>query len=473
MRRRHPETDEELDTEAEAAAPAAGDLGSILMGAQAGAGNAALAGLLERVERGDAPAEELLPGAERELRGAADRATGAALQQRLAAARVNPFAGRVESGLAAFERRLVDAREYGWLGTDASVLSAELDTLELSLRRAEEEEEAVQALGAVDLRRRPLSERTKKAIMERTAITKPGMLLYAPEDFQELQELDAQLTELQKRLADNQIAVTTARGSLGGLSEVSTAYARSAAANLAEDARKAGVLLDELEVRLKAISERHARANAEDRDKLDQLMEGLEARLLREPRLAMAGGSSRQEIDYLVKAAWLEQHEATQQLAKDEVWHLVTGFSASESRLCTFDLPERMDRWRIHFSLDYAVMQAVDVACSDQDVRDALLGATAGVQSRSHATAEVLGQSDPRNPRYFYNTSRVTPHRDLWGTREGKAAKRNWGANERKLIEAFDSKADELVKLVHDVLEQRKELKAVVVKVGESLSWAE
>jgi hypothetical protein len=28
------------------------------------------------------------------------------------------------------------------------------------------------------------------------------------------------------------------------------------------------------------------------------------------------------------------------------------------------------------------------------------------------------------------------------------------------------------VKLVHDVLEERKELKAVVVKVGESLQWA-
>ena len=44
----------------------------------------------------------------------------------------------------------------------------------------------------------------------------------------------------------------------------------------------------------------------------------------------MADGSSRQEIDYLIKKAWLEQHDQTQLLAKDEVWQLVAGFSPDE-----------------------------------------------------------------------------------------------------------------------------------------------
>ena len=72
---------------------------------------------------------------------------------------------------------------------DAAVLGSELAELEDKLGRAEAEEEALAALAAVDLRRRPLSERVKKAIMERTAITKPGMALYAPEDLEALMEL--------------------------------------------------------------------------------------------------------------------------------------------------------------------------------------------------------------------------------------------------------------------------------------------
>jgi hypothetical protein len=479
MRRRTGDKDEELADELQELAPAAGDLGAILLGVQEGAGNAALAGLMADVSSGDAPATALLPGHEddeqlsaRERRGQADRATHAALRQRLIAAKVSPFANRLESELGSFERRLNDAREYGWIGTDAGVLSAELDELEESLLRAEGEEEALHALAAVDLKRRPLSERVRKAITERVAIAKPGMLLYAPEDFEQLQQLEDKLGELQKRLSDNAIAVVTARGSLGSLSDVSTGYAKTAAAKQAEDVQKAGIVLDELELKLKEVSDRHARANVEDREKLNRLMDGLEPRLRREPHNAIASGAGKQEIDYLIKKAWLEQHEATQRLAKDEVWQLVAGFPPSEGRVCYFDLPQRMGAWRLHFSLDYGVMRAVDVECSDQDIKDALLGGGAAVVMRSHATAEVLGRSDDRNPRYYYNAGRVTPRKEFWATREGKAAKRNWGANQRRLIEAFDAKADELAKTVRDVLDERKELKAVVVKVGETLKWA-
>ena len=483
-RSRTGEKDEDLADELDdLAAAAGGDLGSILMSVQEGAGNAALAGLMEQVETGEAPATALLPGngrkngaaedelSERERQGMADRAAHGALKQRLISAKVSPFAKRIQGELTSFERRLEDAREYGWLGTDAAVLSSELDGLEEKLVRAEGEEEATRALAAVDFKRQPLSERVKKAITERLAITKPGMALYAPEDFEALVELEDKLAELHKRFGDNAIAVTTARGSLGNLSEVSTGYAKGAAVTLAEDVQKGGVLLDELEAALHEISERHARANAEDREKLNKLMDGLEPRLRKEPHKAMAGGASKQEIDYLLKKAWLEQHEATQKLAKDEVWTLVAGFPPTEGKVAYFDLPQRMGDWRIHFTLDYGVMKAVDVGCSEQDIRDALLGATAGVVLRSHATAEVLGRSDDRNPHYYYNAGRVTPRREFWETPEGKRAKRNWSANQGKLMDAFDVKADELVKIVREVLEERKELKAVVVKAGETLKW--
>lgn len=478
MRRRTGETEEELEKDAEERAPASGDLGAVLMGVQDSAGNAALAGLLAQVESGAVPAESLLPGgapdkdAERERRGIQERATHLALSQRLTNAKTHPRALRIEGELSAFERRLRDAREYGWLGMDAAALGAEMAELEDKLARAEAEEEALAALSGVDLRRKPLSERTKKAILERTAVAKPGMALYAPEDLEALMELHEELAELQKRLIDNGIAVTTSRASLGNLSAATTDYAKSAAANLADDAEKTAVKLTELELKLAEITDRHARANAEDRDRLTQLMDGLEPRLRREPRLAMADGSSRQEIDYLIKRAWLEQHEQTQQLAKDEVWELVSGFSPAEGRAAYFDLPEKMGEWRIHLSLDYGVMKAVDVECSESDIRDAIMGANAGVVMRSHATAEVLGRNDHRNPHYYYGTGRVTPKKDFWGTREGKAAKRNWHAYESELIDAFDTKADELVKAVAEVLEQRRELKAIVVKVGESLQWA-
>jgi hypothetical protein len=127
----------------------------------------------------------------------------------------------------------------------------------------------------------------------------------------------------------------------------------------------------------------------------------------------------------------------------------------------------------MHFSLDYGAMKAVDVGDSEQDIRDKLFGASAAVVMRSHVTAEVLGRSDDRNPRFYYNAGRVTPKREFWETREGKSARRNWGANQHKMIDAFNVRAAELVKIVDEVLEQRKELKAVVVKVDESLKWAE
>jgi hypothetical protein len=471
--------DDELAEEVEELETETGDLGAVLMGAQQGGGNAALATLMAQVEAGDVPATALLPGqseqdklSERERQGIQDRATHGALMRRLLAARASQFSIRIEGELTSFERRLNDAREYGWLGTDAAVLHSELEGLEQKLVRAEAEEEALQALAAVDLKRGPMLERAKKAVLERTAIAKPGMALYAPEDLETLLELDERLTELRKRYADNAIAVVTARGALGSLSETSTAYAKNEAVKYAEDVEKAGLLLAEIEKELADVADRHARANVEDREKLNKLMEGLEPRYRKEPRLAMAGGAGKQEIDYLIKKAWLEQHEATQQLNKDEVWQLVAGFPPGEGQVAYMDLPQRMGGWRIHFSLDYGVMRAVDVDCSEQDIRDALFGGGAGVVFRSHATAEVLGRSDDRNPRYYYNAGKVTPKRDFWETREGKTARRNWSANQSRLIEAFDGKADELVKIVYDVLVKRQELKALVTKVGDTLVWA-
>jgi hypothetical protein len=482
MKTREDEADEEAGRKPDAAAQTAEqDLGTMLLTMQGGAGNAAVADLLQEIEAGQKPATDLIPGpssqedkdAERELKGAADRATAAMLQQRLSAAKSSAFAPRIAAELASFERRLKDAREYGWIGTDAAVLSAELEDLEHKLGRAEREQEASAGLAAVDLRRKPLSERVKKAVMESTAITKPGMLLYAPEDFETLGEIQDQLGELQKALIDNRTQLDASRVSLGGMSDAATAYAKSATAKLSDQVEKLSVKLEETEAALAEVTDRHSRANAEDREKLNQLMGGLEPRLRKAPRDAMAGGASRQEIDYLIKKAWLEQHELTQKLAKDEMWQLVTGFSPDEGKVCYFDVPARMDRWRIHFSLDYGVMRAVDVTATDSDIRDALLGGSSPPFLRSHATAEVLGRDDDRNPRYYYGTGSVSLKKDFLATAEGKVVRRDRKANENRLRDAFDDKAVELVKIIHDVLEQRKELKSVVVKVGETLQWAD
>ena len=478
MRRRTGELEDEQEQEGEERPPAAGDLGAVLMGVQDSAGNAALAELVAQVEAGEVPPEALLPGGteekdtERERKGIQERATHMALSQRLAKAKAHARAARIEGELSAFERRLRDAREYGWLGMDAAALGAEMSELEDKLARAEAEEEALTALSSVDIRRKPLTERVKKAILERTAITKPGMALYAPEDLEDLLEIGEELKEVQKALTENELAVVISRQTLGQLSAVTTAFASTAAANLAEAVEKTAIKLAEIELKLSEITERHARANVEDRERLNQLMEGLEPRLRREPRLAMASGASTKEIDYLIKKAWFEQHEQTQRLAKDEVWQLVAGFSPNEGRVAYFDLPERMGEFRIHLSLDYGVMQAVDVECSESDIRDAIMGGRAAVVLRSHATAEVLGRADDRNPRYYYGTGRVTPKRDFWSTREGKALKHNWRSLERELIDAFDTKVDEFVALIAEVIEQRRELKAAVVKVGEALEWA-
>ena len=169
MRRRTGEVDEETQEEVEQRAPAEGDLGAILMGVQDSAGNAALAGLMAQVESGAVPAESLLPGGapdqdgDRERRGIQERATHLALSQRLTNAKGHPRAPRIEGELTAFERRLRDAREYGWLGMDAAALGAEMAELEDKLGRAEAEEEALTALAGVDFRRKPLSERLTAA----------------------------------------------------------------------------------------------------------------------------------------------------------------------------------------------------------------------------------------------------------------------------------------------------------------------
>ena len=471
MRRRNGDTDEELEEGSEELAPGAnGDLGSLLLGVQEGAGNAALASMLGQIEAGEQPAEALLPG---QAPPPLHEREGAALGHRLGAAKANPFAFRVGGDLAVFERRLAEATASGWAGTDPDVLSAELEEIEDKLGRAQREEEAVGALAAVDRRRAPLSERTKKAIMERTALSKPGMIVYAPEDFAELFELHEQLMELQRALIENGATVTTAAGELGMLSDVTTEYVRGLAANLIEELGKAEVQLGEYELVLKEVSGRHAVANAEDRERLNQMMSGLEPRLQRDPTLALDEGASRQEIDYLIKKAWLEQHEATQKLAKEELWQLVTGFSSEEGPTSYFDLPWRMDRWRMHLALDFGVMEALDVESSDSEIRDALFGGHASPDKRAYVAAEVLGRDDDRNPRFFYGTSRITPKKDFWATNEGKVVKRNWSANQHKIIDAFNSKSDDLVQLIHDVLEERKELKAVVVKVGETLRWAD
>jgi hypothetical protein len=298
-------------------------------------------------------------------------------------------------------------------------------------------------------------------------------MLYAPEDFAALGEIQDLLAELQKAMIDNRVEVDESRVSLGSLSDATTAYAKSAAIKLAEQAEKLATKLEEVELALSEVTSRHARANADDREKLNVLMGGLEPRLRKAPRDAMAGGASRQEIDYMIKKAWLEQHELTQQLAKDEMWQLVTGFSPDDGTVCYFDVPRKMGQWRVHFSLDYGAMRAIGVEASDSDIRDALMGASSPSFLRSHVTAEVLGRGDDRNPRYYYGAPRMTLKRDFLATREGKAVEKNKRANEGKLMEAFDDKADELVKLVHAVLEERQELKAVVVKVGETLQWAD
>ena len=123
-----------------------------------------------------------------------------------------------------------------------------------------------------------------------------------------------------------------------------------------------------------------------------------------------------------------------------------------------FDLPERMGGWRIHMLARLR---------RDEGRRRRVLRArhprrAAGRAGRRSSCARTRpprcwAASDDRNPAYYYGTSRVTPRKDFWGTREGKAVKRNWSAHQGELIDAFNAKADELVKVVHDVLEDRSD----------------
>ena len=46
----------------------------------------------------------------------------------------------------------------------------------------------------------------------------------------------------------------------------------------------------------------------------------------------MAGGAAKQEIEYLTKKAWIEQHEQTQKLNRDELWQLLAGISPNEAQ---------------------------------------------------------------------------------------------------------------------------------------------
>src|SRR5690349_3444742 len=100
-RRRKDEREDEQDADVEVAEPVAGDLGTILLDMQEGTGNASVAQLLEKVERGDVAPEALLPGEkerreeERLRRGIADRTAFSGLTGRIRAARAHPFAPRL------------------------------------------------------------------------------------------------------------------------------------------------------------------------------------------------------------------------------------------------------------------------------------------------------------------------------------------------------------------------------------------
>jgi hypothetical protein len=478
-RRRKDEREDEQEDGVEVVEAATGDIGTLLLDMQEGSGNASVAQLLEQVERGDVAPEALLPGEkerkeeERLRRGAADRAAFSGLSGRIRVARTHPFAHRIADPLTGFERRLKDAREYGWLGTDADALANEMGELEHDLEQAAAEEGAAQALAHVDALRLPVSRRLKTAITQCTALMKPGIELYAPEDAETLAQIGPKLGEMQKRLGDNRDSVVRARETLGQLSDVATSAARDGAAALTLDVGEQSLKLEEYEGELEDVAGRHARVGIEDREALNKLMEGLKPPLAGVPRKAMAGGAGRQEIEYLVKKSWLDQYEETQKLSKDELWQLLAGVSPREAKVRYFDLPGRMGNWRIHFSLDYGVMKACDVAFTEPDIRDALLGATAGVVLRAHATAEVLGRNNDLNPHYYYGTGAVTPRREFWDTPQGKEADRNWDALEGQLIEAFDAHADELVKIVYAVLRERQSYKARVIQVNESLVWAD
>ena len=82
------------------------------------------------------------------------------------------------------------------------------------------------------------------------------MALYALEDFEELQEIGELLNEMQKALGENAAAVVLSRQTLGNLSAVTTSFARTAAANLLDQADKENIKLIEIELKLSEILDR-------------------------------------------------------------------------------------------------------------------------------------------------------------------------------------------------------------------------
>ncbi len=247
MKERTGELEEEQEQEGEERPPAAGDLGAILMGVQDSAGNAALAGLVAQVESGQVPPEALLAGngqaadkdAERERQGIKERATHMALSQRLTLAK-GASAGQADPWRAALLRAPPARRARVRLARHRRGRPEGRDV------RARGQAPARRGRGGGARRARPRStcaasrspSAPKKAILERTAIAKPGMALYALEDFEELQEIGEMLNEMQKALGENATAVVLSRQTLGNLSAVATSFARTAAANLLDQADK-------------------------------------------------------------------------------------------------------------------------------------------------------------------------------------------------------------------------------------------
>ena len=371
MRTRTGDAEEDQEKEGEELAPVNGDLGAILMGVQDSAGNAALAGLVAQVESrrgraGGAAARRQVrrgrEGGRARAQGHPERGTHLALTQRLTKAKAHARAPRIEGELTAFERRLRDAREYGWIGMDAAALGAEMDELEDKLARAEAEEEALAALASVDLRRKPLSERIKKAIMERTAIAKPGMALYAPEDLEDLGTIGEELTEVQKALTENTIAVVTSRQTLGALSAVATEFARTRRRQPRGGVEKS------------AVEARRDRAQAQGDHRAPRARERRGPRQAHpadgRPRAAPAPGAAAGDGRRLEhQGDRLPDQEGLARAARRRPsgWPRTrSGSSSPASRPTRAASPtssstERMGEWRIHLSLDYGVMKAVDV----------------------------------------------------------------------------------------------------------------
>ena len=184
---------------------AGGDLGSILLGVQEGAGNAR-ARVDDRAGR-DRRGARHRAAPRRSARTAAVRRE---LGQRLARARANPFAKRLESELEAFTRRLTDARASGFRARTPTVLDSELAEIEDKLGRAEREEEAPRRSRPSTATAAPLSERTQEGD-HRAHGARPSRAWRStrPRTSSRSWSSTSSSIELQKQLIDNDIAVTT------------------------------------------------------------------------------------------------------------------------------------------------------------------------------------------------------------------------------------------------------------------------